>query len=380
MSDNTTADAVHAQPINASLPNRYLTLLAIKLLKRWKKRSSSVLFLTNSTCVKYSRSTTLSEASTMQFIAQHTSIPVPRVHCAFERKGVTYIVMDNIRGKSLDSGWTRRSQESRTKVLDQLRSLVDEMRRVPPPPGVGVASVDGGPLYDMRLMWPSRFGPFSTVKDFHRHVRGGLEEHPDHAPEITELIAWHDNVRPEPVLTHGDISSFNVLAEGDRVVGIVDWETAGWWPWYWEYSTAWNANPQNEFWRKEVDRFLDPMPKEDLDNMLQQHRVTPIDDTQSWGLGGAGEGDSSLALTYDHEGIDVFYSARYAAVARSAMVSMVAVGLFAVGSLLKLAGIQVVFKYQHDVHAAGGIQIAPSTRHDILPSQITAPSSALDIK
>ncbi len=173
--------------------------------------------------------------------------------------------MDAIHGKSLTSEWTKRSQESQTKLLNQLKSLVDELRRVTPPPGIGVANINGGPLYDIRLMGPSRFGPFPSIKDFHKHVRGGLEAHPDHTPEIAQLIAWHENANPVPVLTHGDLSSFNVLASGDRIVGIVDWETAGWYPWYWEYSTAWNANPQNEFWRKEVGRFLDPMPKEDLE-------------------------------------------------------------------------------------------------------------------
>ena len=62
--------------------------------------------------------------------------------------------------------------------------------------------------------------------------------------------------------THDDLSSLNILVcEGD-VVGIVDWETAGWYPSYWEYTTAWNANPQNKFWRKDIDRFLEPKPRE----------------------------------------------------------------------------------------------------------------------
>jgi thiamine kinase-like enzyme len=64
------------------------------------------------------------------------------------------------------------------------------------------------------------------------------------------------------VFTHGDLSSLNVLASGDKITGIVDWETAGWYPSYWEYSTAWNVNLQNEFWRDEVDKFLEHMPEE----------------------------------------------------------------------------------------------------------------------
>ncbi|KND93106.1 hypothetical protein TOPH_02253 [Tolypocladium ophioglossoides CBS 100239] len=47
---------------------------------------------------------------------------------------------------------------------------------------------------------------------------------------------------------------------GDDVVGIIDWETAAWFPCYWEYVCAWNVNPQNRFWQQEVDKFLTPRP------------------------------------------------------------------------------------------------------------------------
>lgn len=64
------------------------------------------------------------------------------------------------------------------------------------------------------------------------------------------------------MLTHGDLSSLNILVKDDQVVGIIDWETAGWFPAYWEYTTACQVNPQNSFWRHEIDRFLDPYPAE----------------------------------------------------------------------------------------------------------------------
>ena len=59
------------------------------------------------------------------------------------------------------------------------------------------------------------------------------------------------------MFTHGDLSSLNVLARGDEVVGIVDWETAGWMPGYWEFVCAWNVNARNLFWRGEVEGFVE---------------------------------------------------------------------------------------------------------------------------
>jgi hypothetical protein len=110
----------------------------------------------------------------MIFVAKHTSIPVPCVYCAFANKSRTNIVMERIHGEPVGAGWFKRSEESRAKILDQFKKLVEEMRRIPSPEGVGVAHVDGGPLYDPRLPGTSnRFGPFNTIQDFqHDPARG----------------------------------------------------------------------------------------------------------------------------------------------------------------------------------------------------------------
>lgn len=58
------------------------------------------------------------------------------------------------------ASYQRLSEESRNKLLGQLKGLIDEMRRIPAPDG-RISNVDGGSLYDCRL--PSsldRFGPF----------------------------------------------------------------------------------------------------------------------------------------------------------------------------------------------------------------------------
>lgn len=259
----TSNSVVQPQPIQATTAKRCLTLLAIKLLKRFQEHSGTVLFLPRNLCVKYGSSVNLGEASTLQFVAKHTSIPVPRVYCAFTHHNRTYIVMERIRGTSIGIGWLKRSEESRAKILDQLKKMIEQLRSIAPPEGIGVAHVNGGYLSDYRIPGTSnRFGPFKTVQDFHRFLRSGQEAHPEHIPEINDLISLQNNVSCTPVFTHGDLSSLNVLASGDDIVGIIDWETAGWYPSYWEYTMAWNVNPQNQFWQSEVDKFLQPMRQE----------------------------------------------------------------------------------------------------------------------
>jgi hypothetical protein len=173
--------------------------------------------------------------------------------------------MERIHGEYLGAGWLKRSEESKAAILSQLKEMVEEMRRVKPPKEIGVANVDGGPLFDPRLPGTGTsmsLGLFQSIQEFHSHLRGGLEAHPEHQADVSALISGQDKLWGAPVFTHGDLSSLNVLASGDEVVGIVDWETAGWYPEYWEYTSAWNVNPQNRFWRAEVDKFLEPFPDE----------------------------------------------------------------------------------------------------------------------
>jgi thiamine kinase-like enzyme len=130
-------------------------------------------------------------------------------------------------------GWVRRSEQSKAKILDQLKSMIVQMRSILPPEGTGVAEVDRGPLFDYRLPGTTgHIGPFETVEDFHRYLRGGQEDHPQHLPEVRELISRHAEYQSTIAFTHGDLSSLKILVSGDKLVGIIDWETAGWYPSY----------------------------------------------------------------------------------------------------------------------------------------------------
>ncbi|OJJ69322.1 hypothetical protein ASPBRDRAFT_130749 [Aspergillus brasiliensis CBS 101740] len=249
-------------PIKDGTLYRHLTLFAIAALRRFRPFQGSVLMLTDQICVKYGQHVDLSEAATMRFVLENTTIPVPKVLCAFTHQRCTYIVMERIRGEMIGAGWIFRSEESKTKLLTQLRKMVLGLRKLAPPADMGVRSVVNGSLFDCRVPGTSlRFGPFSSVQDFHRHLRGGMDFEPGLDPEVQELIRQHHKSFPI-AFTHGDLSSLNILARGDTIVGIIDWETAGWYPSYWEYTTACQVNPQNSFWINEIDKFITPMPDE----------------------------------------------------------------------------------------------------------------------
>ncbi|QDS77700.1 hypothetical protein FKW77_003856 [Venturia effusa] len=270
---------IESPDVEPSFRTQALQLLALTVTKLASQRFLSKLFAHSNgpvfffnLCIKFGDSVTIAEANALRFVAKHTSIPVPKVYHAFAYHGKTYIIMERIRGETVAQKWRSLSETSKTSIFGQLRQMIDELRAVPRKT-TGVANLDGGPIHDDRLPRTSSWGPFDTVHDFLLALRNNITieafETQDHSTldpkaisDVQELVRFHESIVLPPVLTHGDLSSFNVLLRDGNVVGIIDWENAGWLPYYWEYTTAWHANPQNQFWQKEVHKFLNVYEEE----------------------------------------------------------------------------------------------------------------------
>jgi len=110
-------ESTKLQQVNNTRLRRFLVLAAVKLFANIVPSHGNLIFISDKLCIKFGRLRNLPEASTMRFIAQHTSIPVARIYCTFTRKGWTYIAMERIKGDMLGIGWDERSDESKTKIL-----------------------------------------------------------------------------------------------------------------------------------------------------------------------------------------------------------------------------------------------------------------------
>ncbi|KAI5464362.1 kinase-like domain-containing protein [Mariannaea sp. PMI_226] len=256
--------------INNTALHRLLTRLALKTTALLYRRNRPCVPISKHVIVKTGPFAHLTEAATMSFVTANTSIPVPRIYCSFVHKNRAFLVMERIRGSSLAEAWRTLSDADLENIFSQLRRIFQELRALPLPPGTGVESCQGGSLRDSRIARSKpRFGPFKTIHGFHLWLREDLkpEEHPTREDDedwkrIKEMVAKQDGPWPPPVFTHGDLNPFNILVRGDRIVAIIDWEFAGWYPCYWEYTSAWCGNLTRQAWQDLLTKFLDTYPVE----------------------------------------------------------------------------------------------------------------------
>ncbi|KAF2756105.1 kinase-like protein [Pseudovirgaria hyperparasitica] len=249
---------------------RYLALLALHTTAKLFKWDGPCRPLSRHKILKTGFSVHLTEAVTMNYVARHTSIPVPKVYCSFLHKNRAYIVMERVKGEDLAHAWRKLSKESLEKIFAQLKDMIQELRTLKPPQDIAVGSCAGGSLFDSRLPNGSpRFGPFKTFDEFHRWLREDIDVTKvgghvtdSEVEDLKAMVKKQDVQWPPPVFTHCDLNPSNILVRGDKIVSIIDWEFSGWYPVYWEYTSAWRGNILREKWQATLFSLLDPYPEE----------------------------------------------------------------------------------------------------------------------
>lgn len=254
------------------------------LPSRRSPTSSNIIYLSPTRIVKFGRTVHLAEASALRLVAASTSVPVPKVYCAFrnEKSGKSYIVMERIDGEMLGQKWGQMSEVEREGILGQLKEMWEELRGITNERPGTVCATDGGTLHDHRI-WGAAgakgMGPFKTEGEFNLFLRNGIEstenmEEGEEKRDIERLIEMHreqEGRHLKTVFTHGDVSVSNILVKGGKVVGLIDFEMAGFYPEYWEYTTAMNSN-YIKGWTEEISKFLTPYPRElDMDDLWRKN-------------------------------------------------------------------------------------------------------------
>jgi len=192
------------------------------------------------TIIKWGINVDLAEADTMRFVAEHTSVPVPKVFDAWTHGKVTVIKMRYIKGRLAWSAWDRLTSVQQASVCSELEGYVKQLRSLSPPSPCQVSAIHGGPCRDHRF-GSVPIGPFRDHDTFHSFLRqdADLLSFQSRYPDV---LALHSGCFVS-MFTHGDLTLWNVVVRKGKIAAIIDWECSGWRPDYWEYTKA-HYNPQ----------------------------------------------------------------------------------------------------------------------------------------
>lgn len=190
-------------------------------------------------------------------MARAAGMPVPKLLCYGEHADSPFrfsILMTRLPGFELDNVSDRSefaTWEEGSWVGDLTRCL-EAMRSWKSPYGEQrICSILNTSIISSRV--PSHImGPFENEQDMHQYLLSPASSSTFESQEVFQTtLTSAKQIQSMPhriVWTHGDFKHHNILIDDDgNLTGFLDWESAGWCPEYWEFSTAMRFG-QGSFW------------------------------------------------------------------------------------------------------------------------------------
>ncbi|AEO68185.1 uncharacterized protein THITE_2145395 [Thermothielavioides terrestris NRRL 8126] len=178
------------------------------------------------------------EFNALRLVHQYTSIPAPKPLDLIPHHSNSLFLMTRVPGVPLWRCQDYLSDAELDAIAAQLTDYLAQLRAIPRKhfqnanPDAVISNTLGGPCRDHRIRSGDPVGPFRDEAAFSRCLR-----FPDDPARRGHEI----------VFTHADLNPRNILVDevvlpgggtGWRVTGLVDWETAGYYPEYWDYTKA----------------------------------------------------------------------------------------------------------------------------------------------
>ncbi|KAF4614606.1 hypothetical protein D9613_003391 [Agrocybe pediades] len=212
------------------------------------------------------------ELLAMKFARGRLSLPVPKIlhHPPLPRRPgrryggrmktpLWYICMEQCPGVPLSNTIDDMTPTQHDHIAAQLKTILHQMATYKPK---WLGSVHGSPYND--FFFKDYVRPkttFASVRDFHDHIRWTLELFC--APEFIESFMSRFPRNAAIRFTHGDLLPKNIIVNGSTITGIIDWETAGFYPEYWEYARMHCYYHRTPGWESVLRRLFPAPPRED---------------------------------------------------------------------------------------------------------------------
>ncbi|PWY90332.1 kinase-like protein [Aspergillus sclerotioniger CBS 115572] len=180
----------------------------------------------------------ITELAALNYVAEHTSIPVPKILNVYHHRDGLYIKLTYVSGMDLQAAWLggHLSQDQKKHIIAEVIGYVNQFRSLDPPCKGIVGSADLQVCLDHRVR-PLTFGPFNEHEAFHSFLRRHIILEnctKTFGEEVTDCHSRHYR----SCFTHADLCPRNIIVDKGKVSAIIDWEFGGWYPEYWEYTKA----------------------------------------------------------------------------------------------------------------------------------------------
>ncbi|PGH10529.1 hypothetical protein AJ79_05457 [Helicocarpus griseus UAMH5409] len=172
------------------------------------------------------------EANALRLIEQHTTITAPKLidFTMDLSTGNTFLLMTKVTGVPANKVYYRMTYEERRQLAIDVGNCISQYRRIPKPSEYNhlICDTTGGPITDHRH---GTLGPFISKEDFLDDLLGNFEHF-----KIERPLSYLYEKKHDICFTHSDLHLSNLLLQGGRLSGIIDWEHAGFKPEFWEYT------------------------------------------------------------------------------------------------------------------------------------------------
>ncbi|KAG6199657.1 hypothetical protein E4U35_006546 [Claviceps purpurea] len=204
----------------------------------------------------------ITEHQTLTFLRENMpDFPVPRPH-GLVRLGIyCFLFTSHIPGMNLEDAWPELDCFQKQDISCQIDVLLAELRSFPVPEHACLGDVAGGACRDLRRSQRVSTKPIKSVVEFEDFIfKGSTTATPIYIGLLRGLMPLSNKI----VFTHGDIRPANIMVRRDdgtwRVTAIIDWETSGFYPEYWDAVKSTNSLTSGEHfdWYKYIPQSISP--------------------------------------------------------------------------------------------------------------------------
>lgn len=195
------------------------------------------------------------ELGSLRYLQNHLpTFPAPRPHGLIQMGHFCLLFTTFVPGLDLERAWPHLDDIQKKSISVQVDSLLAQLRLLSKPSNLPLGGVQGEGCKDARRGLRVSTEPIVDVKQFQDFIFAG-----SNSASLLYIQLLRDLVQTSTrcVFTHGDIRPANIMVkqaddETWEVIAIIDWETSGFYPEYWEsVKMTNNLTPRdNDDWYK----------------------------------------------------------------------------------------------------------------------------------